>query len=249
MNFQIRKHKILEILNHQDSVEVSELAVLLEISEITVRRDLNTIAEMGLIERTHGGAVRIGLNSNKVGFNEKNEKNSKAKEEIAKKAASLIKDGDAVFLDCGSTVFKMCKYLKSKNITAITNSVPVLTELLGSEVKINFIGGQIDAERKAAHGTTAIEHIGKYKVNKAFVGIDGISLETGLSANTEKEAEITLAMLKNARESFFLCDSTKIENDKYFVFAGIETVKNLIVDSELGEEYLESYKKAGIKII
>jgi DeoR family fructose operon transcriptional repressor len=244
MNFQLRKHKILEILEANGSAEVPELAKVLGISEITIRRDLNILAEENLLLRTHGGAVKIGLS--KVAFSQKAEVNVEAKDEICKKAASLIQDGDVVFLDCGSTVFRICQYIKNRKIKVVTNSLPIVNELLGSEVNVNFAGGEIDAARQAAHGKIATEHIARYKADIAFVGIDGISIANGLSTNAENEAEMTLSMVNNARVSYFLCDSSKFEKDKYLPFAEISFVKNIISDSRIENEILNKYSKAGI---
>jgi DeoR family fructose operon transcriptional repressor len=244
MNFQLRKHKILEILETKDSAEVPELALELGISEITVRRDLNILANENLLLRTHGGAVKIGLT--KVAFSQKTQANIEAKDEICKKAASLIQEGDVVFLDCGSTVFRICQYIKNKKIKVVTNSLPVLNELLGSEVHINFAGGEIDPERQAAHGKIAIEHIARYKADIAFVGIDGISIANGLSANSEKEAAMTLAMANNAKATYFLFDSSKFEKDKYLPFARIDFVKNIITDSKVKYEISNQYLNIGV---
>jgi len=247
MNFQLRKHKILEILKTKDSAEVPELALELGISEITVRRDLNILANENLLLRTHGGAVKIGLT--KVAFSQKKEVNSEAKDEICKKAARLIQEGDVVFLDCGSTVFRICQYIKNKKIKVVTNSLPIVNELLGSEVNVNFAGGEIDAERQAAHGKIAIEHIERYKADLAFVGIDGISIANGLSANSEKEAEMTLAMANNAKATYFLSDSSKFEKDKYLRFAKIDFVKNIITDSKIETDVMNKYSDVGINFL
>ena len=246
MNFQLRKHKILEILNAKDSTEVADLAIEIGTSEITIRRDLNTLASQGLLTRTHGGAIRNDFDKPKIAFFDKNDLNVDAKEEIAQKASELIKDGEIIFFDCGSTVFRMCKYLKNRKIKVVTNSVPVLLELLNSEVQINFAGGEIDVERQAAHGKIAIEHIARYKADKAFVGVDGISIANGLSANSEKEVEMTLVMADNAKETYFLCDSSKFEKDNYLPFAGIDFVKNIITDSKIGNQILNKYAESGI---
>jgi DeoR family fructose operon transcriptional repressor len=244
MNFQLRKHKILEILETKDSAEVPVLALELGISEITVRRDLNILAKENLLIRTHGGAVKIGLT--KVAFSQKTEINTEAKDEICKKAASLIQESDVVFLDCGSTVFRICQFIKNKKIKVVTNSLPIVKELLGSEVHVNFAGGEIDAERQAAHGKIATEHISRYKADIAFVGIDGISITNGLSANSEKEAEMTLAMANNAKVIYFLCDSSKFEKDKYLSFARIDFVKNIITDSKVKDEISNQYSNIGV---
>lgn len=247
MNFQLRKQKILEILETNDSTEVPELALELGISEITVRRDLNLLANENLLLRTHGGAVKIGLN--KTAFSQKTEVNVEAKDEICKKAASLVQEGDVVFLDCGSTVFRICQYIKNKKIKVVTNSLPIVNELLGSEVSVNFAGGEIDAQRQAAHGKTAIEHIARYKADIAFVGVDGISITNGLSANSEKEADMTLAIAINANKTYFLCDSSKFETQKYLHFADISFVKNIISDSKLEQNLKELYEAKGVEFI
>ncbi len=247
MNFQLRKQKILEILETNHSVEVPELALELGISEITVRRDLNLLANENLLLRTHGGAVKIGLS--KTAFSQKTEVNVEAKDEICKKAASLIQEGDVVFLDCGSTVFRICQYIKNKNIKVVTNSLPIVNELLGSEVSVNFAGGEIDAERQAAHGKIAIEHVARYKADIAFVGVDGISITNGLSANSEKEADMTLAITNNANKTYFLCDSSKFETQKYLHFADISFVKNIISDSKLQQNLKELYEAKGVEFI
>lgn len=247
MNFQLRKFKILEILETKDSAEVPELALELGISEITVRRDLNILANENLLLRTHGGAVKIGLK--KVAFSQKSEVNTEAKDEICKKAASLIQEGDVVFLDCGSTVFRICQYIKNKKIKVVTNSLPIVNELLGSEVNVNFAGGEIDAARQAAHGKIAIEHIARYKADIAFVGIDGISIANGLSANSEKEADMTLSMANNAKSTYFLCDSSKFEKDRYLSFAEIISVKNIITDSKIKVEILNEYSNLGVSFL
>jgi DeoR family transcriptional regulator, fructose operon transcriptional repressor len=249
MNFQLRKHKILEILEARGSAEVPHLAVELGISEITVRRDLNVLAKESSLLRTHGGAVKLDYHKPKISFSAKSEQNAEAKEEIALKAAGLIEEGDIVFLDCGSTVFRMCKHLKNKKIRVVTNSIPVLNELLGSQVSINLVGGEIDHERQAAHGLTAVEHICRYRIDKGFVGVDGISLANGLSANSEKEAEITLAVAAHAKETYFLCDASKFETEKYFQFADISLVKNIVVESTISADLKNAYEAFGIRVL
>jgi DeoR family transcriptional regulator, fructose operon transcriptional repressor len=249
MNFQIRKQKILENIEQSGIIDVKEMAVVLETSEITVRRDLSILAEQGLLVRTHGGAMKVSLSQMPLSFAQKSALNSEQKDEICKLAASQIQEGDVVFLDCGSTVFRMCPFIRNLNIKVVTNSLPIINELIGSTVSLNFAGGEIDFERQAAHGKIAVEHFGRYRADKAFVGIDGISFKNGLSALSEKEAEITLALAQNAREVFFLCDSSKLEKDRYFPFAPIDFVENLITDSLISEETLRQYEAVGIRVL
>lgn len=248
MNFQVRKQKLIEKLELKGNVEVREIAIFLETSEITVRRDLAILADQGLLVRTHGGAMKVSLSQMPVTFAQKSAINSAQKDEICKKAVEQIQEGDVVFLDCGSTVFRMCPLIKNMKIKVVTNSLPIINELIGSTVSLNFVGGEIDFERQATHGKMAVEHFQRYRADKAFVGIDGISLKSGLSASSEKEAEITMAITQNARETFFLCDSGKLEKDRYFPFAGIDLVNNLITDSKVSEDLIKSYRAFGINM-
>jgi DeoR family transcriptional regulator, fructose operon transcriptional repressor len=249
MNFQLRKQKLIEKLEQDSIVDVKEIAILLETSEITIRRDLAILAKQGFLVRTHGGAMKVSLSQMPVSFAQKSAINSNQKDEICRKAVEKIQEGDVVFLDCGSTVFRVCPLIRNMKIKIITNSLPIINELIGSSVSLNFAGGEIDFERQAAHGKMAIEHFQRYRADKAFVGIDGISLKNGLSSLSEKEAEITMAITQNARETFFLCDSSKLEKDRYFPFASINFVKNLIIDSQVSEQLISMYKALGINIL
>jgi DeoR family transcriptional regulator, fructose operon transcriptional repressor len=249
MYFQIRKQKILENIEQVGIIDVKEIASQLDTSEITIRRDLAILAEQGLLVRTHGGAMKVSLSQIPVSFAQKLALNAEQKDEICRLAANQIQEGDVVFLDCGSTVFRMCSFIRNLKIKVVTNSLPIVNELIDSAVSLNFAGGEIDFERQAAHGKIAVEHFGKYRANKAFVGIDGISIKNGLSASSEKEAEITMALTQNAQEVFFLCDSSKLEKDRYLPFAPIDFVKNLITDSLISEEIMREYEAAGVRIL
>jgi DeoR family transcriptional regulator, fructose operon transcriptional repressor len=249
MSYPTRKHKILELIEKNDSVEVPFLAEFLDTSEITIRRDLNRMAAEGLVYRTHGGAMKISLATAPVAFAQKVVANVAAKKEVALKAAQLISDGDVIFMDCGSTVFEMCEFIKNKSIKVVTNSLPVAFALAGSAVQLNFVGGEIDAERQAAHGQMAVEHISRYRVQKAFLGFDGISVAYGISANSEKEVEITKAMYDCAAETYFLGVSQKLNSDKYLPFLEIEKVKHLILENKLSESLVKPYISAGIEVI
>jgi DeoR family transcriptional regulator, fructose operon transcriptional repressor len=248
MKFQIRKQKILDTLEELGHSEVKDLAQMLDTSDITIRRDLTLLAAEGLLLRTHGGAMKASLSQKPVSFLQKSLINFEQKDAICKIAASFIKEGDVVFLDCGSTVFRLCPLIRNMKIKVVTNSLPIVYELMGSSVSLNFAGGEIDAERQAAHGKIAVKHFKNYIADKAFVGIDGISLKNGLSASSEKEAEITTTLAQNARETYFLCDSSKLEKDRYLPFAPFNFVQNLITDSSIPKILVKQYQAAGIKV-
>jgi DeoR family fructose operon transcriptional repressor len=249
MNFQIRKQLILSLIEEKGSVDVKELAGQISTSEITIRRDLAALSEKGLLVRTHGGAVKLSIAKDPVTFQSKAAKHLEEKEHIARLAADQIQEGDSLFIDCGSTTFLLCPLIRHLNLRVVTNSLPILSALAGSQVQLNIAGGEIDAERQAVHGLIAIEHLKRYKVNKAFIGVDGISVAHGLSAASEKEASVSMAMAANARHVFLLCDSSKLEKDRYFRFAPLSMVHTLITDSKAPKEILDRYAAAGLEVI
>jgi DeoR family fructose operon transcriptional repressor len=246
MNFQKRKRIILDKLDSDGDVDIKKLAGDLEISEITIRRDLNQLATDGLLYRTHGGAMKVNPLEIPHDFINKAAKNIEAKDSICRAAASLINDGDIIFMDCGSTVFRLCQFIKNKKIKVITNSIPVVFELQNCAVSLNIIGGEFDAERQAIHGSIADKHIGFYKAHKAFLGVDGISVN-GLFANSEKEAAITLAFAAQSAKTHLLCDSSKIGKESYLKFADIKIINTLITNSHSKD--LSEFIKKGMQVI
>jgi len=170
MNFQKRKQAILRKLEEAGEADIRGLASEMKVAEITVRRDLNLLATDGLLYRTHGGAMKVDPFEPPYPFANKAAVNVEAKEAIARRAAAEVKDGDIVYMDCGSTVFRLCPFIKNKKIRVITNSLPVVYALQGSRVEVNVIGGEFDAERQAVHGEMAGYHIKNTGRRRRFWG-------------------------------------------------------------------------------
>ena len=249
MNFQLRKQHLLATLAQHGTVLVAEAARQLGTTPITIRRDLALLADKGLVVRTHGGAVQPGLAKHPVAFTAKTTTHGAQKEYICRLAARHIATGDTIFIDCGSTAFPLCAHIRHLNIRVVTNSLPVLFELVGSAVQVVMAGGEVDAQRQATHGTATVEYLQRYQVDKAFMGVDGISLKRGLSANSEKEASIYRAVAASAGRVFLLCDSSKLERDQYFQFAALATVSTLITDQNAPADLLAQYREAGLTVL
>jgi len=246
MNFQLRKQHLLTRLEQQGSVEVAALAQELGTTPITIRRDLAQLAASGLVVRTHGGAVLPRVAKDPVAFARKATANLAQKAHICRLAAGQLAAGDTIFIDCGSTTFQLCPLIRHLRIRVVTNSLPVLFELVGSAVRVVIAGGEVDAERQAVHGALAVEHLKRYQVDKAFLGVDGLSLQRGLSANSEQEASISLAV---ARHVYLLCDASKLEQDKYLQFAPLSLVGTLVTDPSAPAELLTRYREAGLRVL
>ncbi|HEV7348307.1 DeoR/GlpR family DNA-binding transcription regulator [Telluribacter sp.] len=247
MSFQNRKNKILTLVEAKGEVDVRELAQALETSEITVRRDLTSLAADGLVLRTHGGAMKVEPIRGPVDFAHKAAVNAEQKDGICRVAAQEIQEGEVIFMDCGSTVFRLGPFIRNKKIKVITNSLPVVYELMGSQVSVNLVGGEVDPERLAVHGKIAEEHIARYRADRAFLGVDGISPGNGLSAHSEKEASMTLAVAAQATYTYLLCDASKLGKDKYLRYAPLTLAQVLITNAD--EELLQPYREKGIRII
>jgi DeoR family fructose operon transcriptional repressor len=249
MSFPERKRSIIETVYQSGSLSVLELAKKLKISPATIRRDLHAIAEEGLLLRTHGGVMKPD-DSVLTSFAGKQLANESFKEAIGRLAAGFVRNGDIIFMDCGSTVFTMCAHLKKINgLTVITNSLPIVAELMDSPaIRINLIGGELDKGRRAIHGQKALDHISGYRADKAFVGADGLSAENGLTASGEKEATITKAFAGNAGAVYLLCDSSKIGKDAYMKFGALSMIGHLVTDKGMNTGQGAALAKKGLKI-
>ena len=249
MNFQLRKQHLLAVLERHGTVLVAEAARQLGTTPITIRRDLALLAEQGLVLRTHGGAVRPGITKHPVAFAAKTTAQGAQKEAICQIAVRHVAEGDTIFIDCGSTTFPLCALIRHLKIRVVTNSLPVLFELVGTAVQVVMAGGEVDARRQATHGTVTVEHLQRYQVDKAFMGVDGLSLRRGLSANSEKEASIYRAVAATAGHVYLLCDSSKLERDQYFQFATLAAVGTLVTDRQAPAELLARYREAGLTVL
>jgi DeoR family fructose operon transcriptional repressor len=237
-----RENIILDLITRNGAVEVKELMDQCNISENTVRRDLKSMEDKGLLSRTHGGAVPIQPQFNLVDFDKKLAQDQDKKKRLGKLAASFIRDKDVIFIDCGTTLYYMHQYLgERKNIIVITNSLPIVFQLSNNrEIKTVMIGGEIDPERKASYGPIAEKNVSEYHVNKAFLGSDGVSL-SGLSTYDTKESAITMKMAENADEVFLVVTSEKIEKEAFSKFATIEIIDHLFTDNDISPMLEKTY--------
>jgi len=250
MSYPERRKKILSLLQNHTDRSVKEISEHLEISPVTIRRDLLKMDTEGLLIRTHGGAM-IREELPLIGFKNKIQAEGEIKKEIAKRASREVMEGDILFMDCGSTVFLMCPYLKKiKHLKVITNSLPIVSEFIDTKgIEINLIGGELDKERKAIHGNMAIQHINQYHAYKAFIGIDGISPEFELSSHSEKEYSISHSMIQNSDQVFLLADATKFGKKAYIQWGSMEMVQNWVTNFKPDQQQEISLKGLKTQII
>ena len=248
---ELRKEVILNMLNENGVLYTQEIMKKCNVSEITIRRDLTELEAQGLLIRTHGGAVKSKATEMLFTYDLKITQNRQNKELICQLASQYIKEGDVIFIDCGTTLSLITKYITRFNkLTVITTSLPLISELIKyPNIRLSLIGGEVDIERQAIYGSIAENNIGMYHANKAFIGADGISLKKGLSSYDEKEGFITRQMIENSDEVFLLSDSSKIEKNSFVKYASITHIHHLITDKLISPEHLKMYTDYGVDMI
>jgi DeoR family fructose operon transcriptional repressor len=251
MDRENRKKQILHALESNEYIAVRELVSSLGVSHMTVRRDLSELESRGYLIRKYGGAVKSEAIDNLFSFERRVYRNRRQKEAICRMGAGYIRDNDVIFVDCGTTLFRLCHHvIDRKNLRLITNSLPVVSELINySNIKVSLVGGELVHERKAIYGSLAETAIGEFHADKAFIGADGVSVKKGLSSYDDKEGNISRLMAENADTVFLLCDSSKVEKDSCFRWAPLNVIDYLITDPGLDKKYIDLYRKHDIEVI
>lgn len=245
-----RRLKIAEIINRGDSVKVGELSREFGVSESTIRRDLNELERFGLIMRTHGGAVSTQINKLEATFVEKQDKYSNEKEKIGKIAAEQIKGGDTIILDSGTTTWYLSKFINAKNITIITNSIALANELSNrDDIQLINTGGITRSNTKAQVGSITERTIKQFRVDKAFLGANGISLKSGITTPTLQEAGVKQAMMDVADRVYMLVDESKFEQVYFSWICDIKDIDYMITNKERPKEEMKYYRNIGINIL
>lgn len=240
-----RHTRIMEALNRQKSIGISELCELLDTSESTIRRDLITLDEAGLLTRVRGGAMAAGESFSAVEHNvaEKMSLYVEEKTAIARYAASLIEDGDFVFLDAGTTTEKMIRYIPSKSVTFVTNAFVSAKELAARGFEVLITAGEVKASTEAIVGAGAVLTLSRYNFTKCFMGTNGISIHGGFSTPDKSEADVKETAILRSREAFVLADSSKFGKVAANMFSDLTKAK-IITDKVTNKKF---FAKADIR--
>ncbi len=246
-----RQKFILDELSREGAVTVSRLAISLDVTEETIRRDLEKLEKSESLRRTHGGAVPIEGTTYELSLEKRKSINVEAKQKIADIAASHVVSGDTIFIDASTTTFFMAKELKKlKNITVITNSLRVVVELSSCEnIKLIAVGG-IVGPNQSFTGTLAERSIKEsFFANKMFFSAKGITKEIGILESNEQECAIKQCMFANSESKYFLCDSGKVGKVSFAKLASLGDIDYLVTDKELDEELSEALRENNVCVI
>lgn len=243
-----RQQIILNLLKDQETVKINQLVEATGASEATIRRDLSQLEQKNRLKRIHGGASVLNQKREELSVSEKSTKNLHQKQAIAKYAASLVKDGDCIFLDAGSTTFQMIPYLKDKDIVVVTNGLTLLDSLSEYNLSTYLIGGYVKYKTRALIGRGAVQGLSQYQFDKCFLGANGVHASTGYTTPDPEEAMVKETALSLSQEAYVLCDATKINEVTFAKITDI-TEASLITD-EKNEELMKPIKEqTSVKVV
>ncbi|MBS6194585.1 MAG: DeoR/GlpR transcriptional regulator [Clostridiales bacterium] len=244
-----RRNLILEKLQEEKRVVVSELSGLYNVSEETIRRDLEKLENEGYAIKSYGGAVINENTSIDMPFNVRKKRNVSGKQKIAELVAELIQDGDRIMLDASTTAVFVAKAIKNKQrLTVITNSIEILIELADvSGWNIISTGGVMKEGYLAFLGAKAEDTIRSYYVDKAVVSCKALDKEKGMMDSSDFFAHAKQTMMESAKESILAVDHSKFEDTAFSKVGDIRAVSVVVTDRKPSAEWLDFFEKHGIR--
>ncbi len=246
-----RQKQILSLLTRQGRLSVTEIVAQFEISEATARRDLESLASQGKAQRVHGGAIAVEQAPPELPILQREGEQADEKSSIGRAAAGLIADGETVFLGSGTTVLEAAKNLRErKNLTVITNSLPVLNALAGiKDITVVSLGGQLRDSELSFIGHITEQALAELRVDKVIMGARGISLEHGLTNDYLPETLTDRAILKIGREVIIAADHTKVNRVSTALLAPLNAMNTFVTDANADKKFLQSLKKLEIEVV
>lgn len=234
-----RAEYIMAQLNKNKVVMVADLSREMKVTEETVRKDLEKLEKQERLIRVHGGAYLHEGYGNEVPVAVRSKIMNQEKELLAARCMELIREKEPVFLDSSTTARRLARHLAAaaKRLTVITNSLAAATELAGStSVRLILLGGELNRDTGSFEGQSVLAGLKECYIEKAFISSTGISLEAGITDSVRAEAEIRRQVIKQAKTSIMVMDSTKIGRNSVYVVGALTDMDYLVVDQPL--EYL-----------
>jgi len=246
-----RKNMILRMLQEEKKVIVADLSKKFEVTEETIRRDLEKLEAQGLAQKTYGGAILSENPNADLSYTIRQKANVDKKRAIARKVAELIENGDHIMLDASSTAVFIAKELKSKkNLTIITTSIEILLELVDvSGWRVMGTGGTMKEGNLSFIGPHSEQMLENYHVDKAIVSCKGIDMKRGFTDSNEADAHIKKVILDSANTRILVADSTKFERVSFSKSCDIEDIDIFVTDTKPTDEWLAKFELRNVKVL
>jgi len=247
ITFTERKAFILDILMEEDSVSVSDLSKRLNVTLVTARADLDALEKVGLLVRTHGGA----LPAHHPKIFEHMQANKELKGKVARAAANLIEDGDTIIISAGTTTALIAKFLLGKrDVHIVTNNTLLFSYARANpQLRVTLIGGEFRPSEEGTVGPMALAALDQFHVSRAFIGIDGASAKQGFTAHFLESADLVRKMAEQADQVIAISDSSKFGKHGFVRILPIGDVDVLVTDTEISESFETELTRAGVRVV
>jgi DeoR family transcriptional regulator of aga operon len=245
-----RHQYILSRLKKEGKVNVLDLCKDLNVSSVTIRKDLKLLEDKSLLYRTHGGATAGNPYTVDKPVNEKEKIRSEEKMDIGAVAASLIEPNDCIIIASGTTVLSLARNIKPKGqLTVITAALNVATELNQyPEIEVLVLGGILRKSSSSATGMYAEKILDDFSCSKLFLGVDGIDIDFGLTTTHVQEAQLNRKMIAASQKTIVLADSSKFGKRGFGKICGMEDIEQIITDSGISDHMLKTLQGMGIEV-
>jgi DeoR family transcriptional regulator of aga operon len=245
-----RRQKIQEILTRKKRILVKEVSSDFNISEVTIRKDLEVLEKRGILSRVHGGAILKESSVPDLALTEKEHIHTQEKQKIALKASELIDRGDVIILDSGSTTTEIARLVKfKKDIKIITNAVNIALELAASDNEVILTGGFLREKSFSLVGAIAEDVLRTMTADKLFLGVDGIHFQYGLTTPNLMEGRVNQLMMQIAHEVIVVADSSKFGKRSMSIIADVEDADKIISDKKIQNDDLDRLRELGVEVI
>lgn len=243
-----RQTSIVNLLSRQGRLSVTEIVEQFKVSVATARRDLETLAEQGKIQRVHGGALPIKQAPPELPILQREQEQSLEKQRIGRAAAALVRDGETIFLGSGTTVLEVARNLRSRqNLTVLTNSLPVMNALSGQPgITLVALGGMLRPSELSFIGHITEQALAEVRADKVIIGVHAISLESGLTNDYLPETMTDRAILRAGREVIVVADHSKVNAVATAFLAPLASVQAFVTDQAAPPDFLAALRRVGI---
>ena len=250
-NATYRHAQLVALLKERGYSSVAEMSNALNVSPMTIRRDLHMLHEKQIVEVTHGGARFITLEQTEPHFDIRTHEHLAEKQVIGKRAAKLfVEEGDVIGIDSGSTALEVARNLPDVPLTVVTQSLPVASIVAqNKQHQLIMLGGVLQSSSNYFYGSQAIAALHEVYINKLFLATSGLLIPEGLSSCYLSDAEIKQAMIKASRNVILCMDSSKIGRVFLARFAPLDAVNTLVTDSGISEENRKALQKQHVQVI
>jgi DeoR/GlpR family transcriptional regulator of sugar metabolism len=246
-----RQNQIVQLIARNQRITVAKICETFEVSEATARRDLETLAAQGKAQRVHGGAIVLQAAPPELPILQRQSEQADEKLRIGQATATLIQDGETIFLGSGTTVLEVARALRSRhNLTVITNSLPVVNALADlPDITLVCLGGILRPSELSFIGHITEQTLSEVRADKIIIGTRAINLEQGLTNDYLPETMTDRAILKAGREVIVVTDSSKFGRVATALLAPIESIHTIVTDTRIPADFVSEAQARNIKLI